>query len=280
MPAALVRDYTFHITSVLGSITLSGSLVGAVLMMRRFGTGQWLFPIVYGAIALVVHSFHRPYFLYYNVHLAAGLCPVAAWGLMQAADLRPTRVASGGGPPVAHLTRSQLARWAALLCVWLITDGTRTARNGEAMLCGTPPGERKMVRFLGALAPRVEWAFSRSLDSSFLAHSGMKVVPELAVLSDKRYWGGYIQEEEVIGVLRRYRPEVLLLPAQAEKNDPLWRDFLRSEYWASLAYGGRIVYCRRDWFQSLGTVLSRPGAAMPPVMLPASPKPCAMTNHY
>ncbi len=256
IPAALARAYSFHPASIFRSLSSSAFAVSAAWLLCRFHAGRWLLLVCYGLLAFAIHLVHRPFFSYYNVQFAAGFSPIAGWGIVQiTAPIARLATPQERASNLQVLGLPAAARCLAFFCAWLGSDGATAIRTADALLHSRPAGEEKIVRFCRSVAPCATWAFSRSLDSSFLAHSGLLVIPELTVLSDNRYWGGYIREDSVLGIVRQYRPEVILLPRSAEASDYGWHEFLRKCYDKALSVDDRVVYIKKGLTHSASVSL-------------------------
>ena len=92
--------------------------------------------------------------------------------------------------------------------------------------------ESALVAKMRLYADRTRWVFTR--ETIYVFHAGLIVVPELGVLSRKRFWSGQITDEQIWAMVKRYRPEQLLLAG--EPLEPGITDFVEAGY--SLVYRG------------------------------------------
>jgi hypothetical protein len=206
-----------------------GAVVSLLLILWQRAWRRMAFPLVVLLTMLVVHLRHRPYWAYYYVHFAFPLAWLAAYA---AAELLRFVWRHGKDglfrPP--FLGCGSLVVAATLVSLLVAEGGSRLIDEVERIR-GLPRVEDSMlVAKLRSYSPRTHWIFTRFTMYAF--HAGLSVPPELAVLSSKRFWSGAITDEQVLGVVRRYHPEQLLLSTRMVT--PLWKNYIDGEY--SLVY--------------------------------------------
>ena len=179
------------------------ALVGAGLLLglvrRRL---DYLPPLFLFLVAYVGHSWLRPFWGYYYLHLAL---PLAWLTALATGDLVAwTATAQRTGALLARfvLTAALLANVLAHLPERL--EKSRAGLRGDVL--GAPPAVLQILRdHAGA------WAFADPPALAFQA--GVPVPPEAAVLSQKRIRLGLFTEADFLRCLEKRRPGVVVLGA-------------------------------------------------------------------
>ncbi len=83
------------------------------------------------------------------------------------------------------------------------------------------------------------WVYTKATMYPFDA--GLPVIPELAVLPLKRYWSGQITEGRILVILKKYRPEQILLTSYGAM-DPGMREFIKRGYAPVCQDSGYTLY--------------------------------------
>ncbi len=78
-------------------------------------------------------------------------------------------------------------------------------------------------------APKTKWMFSQGTIYPFYVN--LPVIPELAVVSNKRVWSGQLSDQQMWAIVERYNPEQLLWRGALP---PAGKTFVESHY--SLVY--------------------------------------------
>ena len=195
----------------------------------------------FGILVSVVHFVHRPFWTYYMVHLAAGFVPIAGWAI---AELGYRTFGRAGSPEQtwfsSHLQLMRVMVWTGVLSLWLAIDGTRAVGAFGTLLRIGRAQSDEIVYLLRSVASQVTWAYSR--DNSVISQARLLMIPELTILAQKRFWAGYIREEQIIDLVKRYRPEVLVLSRSEEEKDLRWKPVLHPFYRNVLETDRNIVY--------------------------------------
>lgn len=181
------------------------ALVGAMLLAAR--VSGWLAAAVLGWFAgglalLLVYtnlSSHLAVVLLPSLALLVGAAASAAWGAV--ARLRR--------PDLAGLVAAVGILWYGLTVPSLVDRDQRIA-NGV----GTPDGgfgqaERTAVRLIARLTSEDDWVITDQPYLAFLANR--KVPPPLVDPSDSRIQAGSLTADQVIGILREYDPDTVVL---------------------------------------------------------------------
>jgi 4-amino-4-deoxy-L-arabinose transferase-like glycosyltransferase len=157
--------------------------------------------------ALCVHLFHRPYWEYYYVHFAV---PMAIMGGCAVPDL--WHIAQGDndsikmGPAIAMSSNILLT---GLVLASIDYGGRRLAEVSEAIRMQESVNRSPVVAAARHYAGKTRWVYSDGPIHAF--HAGLLMIPELAVVSPKRYWSGEITPEQVLRLIMQYQPEQVIL---------------------------------------------------------------------
>ena len=193
------------------------------------------FPLALLATAAAIHLLHRPYWPYYYLHFAVpiawltGLATAelgkAAWAGLTAGLAGP---AGRAGPETASCGDRKpsagwpwrpwlvgMAAWAAAGCVMAVLGSYGASRLlWEIGLVRAQPRieDDALLAAMKRYAPRTRWAYAENTMYAF--HARLCVIPELAVMPRKRWWSGHITQDHIVALVKQYRPEQMLLPAQ------------------------------------------------------------------
>jgi hypothetical protein len=206
------------------------ALVGLAFVVR---CRRWelLSPFTLFVTALLVHTFHRPYWPYYYIHFAIALSWSASIGLGYIsstvwqytwADLSQLR-----------LKRSlSLLIWSALVSLIPLEAPQRMRFAIDELLSVEDVASNEAVQQMKKYRTQTRWAFTDRVIYAF--HAGILVPPELAVIPEKRVWSGEISSMDVLAALRVYRPEQIWIFGSVAAQEIIYHkeilDLLRSNY--------------------------------------------------
>jgi 4-amino-4-deoxy-L-arabinose transferase-like glycosyltransferase len=216
MPASVFFD---HAECVLAAV------VGILLTLKWRRAREFAFPFAWLATALGIHCLHRPWWMYYYLHLAIPMAWLAGFAVSEIAKPFCGLFSSSA------LALSSSRTWKALaLCSLAALAIVRSERRAEAAMKDLRARPRAnddpLLAKVRACAGRTRWAYVRRTKEAYAFHAGLLVPPELAVVTLKRFWSDQINEEEIVEICRRYKPEQVLV-SRAEITGR-WRDFLAS----------------------------------------------------
>jgi hypothetical protein len=212
-PAALaeVRQFAFTLGNLLGYRQALFALAAALgLAAWRRHWRPLAFPLVLFATAIAVHLYHRPFWSYYYLHFAVpiawltGYAVGELWNVALEEVRRTPRLAFRG---------FGLALAASLLSGAVVTYAGISLKSEIVKIRGIHRIDADpLVAAMKAAAPRTQWVYTRAPIYAFYAQ--LRVIPELAVMPRKRFWSGEITQPEILALLKRYKPEQLLLDDQ------------------------------------------------------------------
>jgi hypothetical protein len=247
MPPELIDLFTFHPTVLLPStVFLFGSSVVVLLLSRE--PGPWLLPVCYGLCVIIIHCFHRPFYGYYWVHFAVAFAPIVGWQIVEILNLVTRILVTNQGVASSIWKKSISLVFVLIPLVLFYAKDAKTMISNVQNLGNAPrTSDNKVISLLRTAAQKDGWGFSYSFESSILAQSGILIVPELVVLSNNRFWGGFIHHEEVVQIVDRYQPNILLLPSSFASKVALWDPFLQKNYRPIIKDESYIVYSKPDF---------------------------------
>lgn len=209
---------------------VAAALLAVVFIFRRRQLGQFTVPLTWLATAILIHAVHRPWWMYYYLHLAIPMAWLAGFALCEL--LKPFCLLLSS----AALNLSSRRTWGALALAALVAivlvrseqrieGGFLDLRHRQTIRSN--PLLAKMRQFGG----RTHWIYVRYTQEAYAFHAQLLTPPELAVVTLKRFWSDQISPAEIQNICKRYRPEQLILdPMDARSN---WSSFLTNY---SLAY--------------------------------------------
>jgi hypothetical protein len=204
---------------------LIAAAAGVTVATARRRIREVSFPLVLVLTAAGIHAIHRPWFDYYYLHFAIPLAWLAGWTANEVmqwlARLHARR----------SFTLRSAASWTALaLCVLTALALARSERRLEWTmrdLRSRPRAEENpIVRKMVENADHTRLVYSESGIYPF--HSGLPVLPQLAIISSKRFWSGNITTGEIIELCRLEKPELIVLPRTTINAE--WKSFLGQHY--------------------------------------------------
>jgi hypothetical protein len=221
-------------------------------------TLPWL---VAALAALGIHVVHRPFYLYYNLHLIAPLAVLGAIGVFDFVDLAH-RFKSEQRISVLSFA-SVVSGAVALIAVWLWL-GVASLRGHFQRTYDLSTSD--VVRGLRSLSALGEKAFS--LDPLWTFSAQMRQSPpELTFVSLKRFWSGEISEEAIAGIILSNRLGGAVLREETAGR-PAWTEFV-AQYGPIARTDGSVLYARKDLnlkeinLSDQSVLYDRMGLAMP-----------------
>ena len=172
--------------------------------------GSWkrlAFPLALFSTALAVHIFHRPFWSYYYLHLALPVAWLTGYVVGELWKVARETIRSAPRPSIRGFG---LALAAPLLSIIVVGyGGVRLHSEIEGIRGVRRIDTDCLVAAMRAGGPRTQWIYTRATMYAF--HAKLRVIPELAVMPLKRFWSGQITRTEILAVVKRFRPEQLLL---------------------------------------------------------------------
>lgn len=204
---------------------VAAALVGFILVAHRKRWGEFAFPTVLLATALAIHSIHRPWWDYYYLHLAVPLAWLAGFAVAEAI------LTVSGLFSASHFRAGSRATWKGFaLCAvtaLVLLGSERRLEAGIIYLRRRPTVDSDpIIAKMREYAGRTHWVCSQSVIYPF--HAQLKVPPELAVVTLKRFWSGQITTKDIVDICRRDQPEQVVLYAEPTEDE--WRHFLEHDY--------------------------------------------------
>ena len=189
-----------------------------------------VFPVALLVGSYVAHRLHRPFWFYYYLHLAVPLAWVSAVGVVRWGEWVVTRWAAEGAGAVAGtrwLTRAAAVAWCVGVGAIAMAAPERVAREAAFAGQGSPAGVEELIGRLRSRGAETQWFYTDRPTYAFAARLVMP--PELVVVPQKRMRTGRITEAELVTLLRRYRPEQMVLCGR-ELRGPLFAEWVAGEY--------------------------------------------------
>jgi hypothetical protein len=125
---------------------------------------------------------------------------------------------------------------AVLLALGLALAEARMEGNVQTILLSSRADDNQLLARITQLREQTRWMYSEDVIYAF--HARIPVPPELAVITLKRFWSGQISMAGILGLLKRYEPEQLLLHKRRFGTE--WEAFL-SEHYVPIAEEGQLV---------------------------------------
>jgi hypothetical protein len=82
------------------------------------------------------------------------------------------------------------------------------------------------------------WFYAQPVIYAF--HARLRTPPELTVVARKRYWSGQLTWRTLLGIVKIYHPEQLLIYKSPMGQE--WTEFLKSHYVLEYDDEGRALY--------------------------------------
>jgi hypothetical protein len=194
--------------------------------------------LVAAGAALLIHLRHRPFYLYYNVHLIAPFAALGAIGLLDLGHLVKESLLSGK----LRLFEARIIAGAVFLLagIWLTVSLRSVKRHFDKTFKLSATEIEAQLR---SLRDRGETAFSYNPIWTFSAHM-TQTPPELTFASLKRFWSKQLSEEGMAEILLSNRVGGAVLTSEMP-GSPAWREFLNC-YAPVARLDSEVLYLRKD----------------------------------
>ncbi len=216
------EDFAFPLHLLLDHSECTAAAIVGIFIVAIQRKRELVFPIVFLLTALLIHLVHRPWWLYYYLHIAVPM----AW----LAGVAITTAISAASKTLKHSSFLSLTWKGVALCVLialvLVRAEGRLASGIKDMshfplIAGNP-----VVSKMKSYASRTHWVYCQEEIYSF--QSQLPMPPELAVVSLKRFWSGQITTQNIIETCKKYQVEQILLSTTETGED--WKQFLITNY--------------------------------------------------
>ncbi|MEZ4678030.1 MAG: hypothetical protein R2932_27810 [Caldilineaceae bacterium] len=190
----LFYDYGHLLLALLGIFT--------VAVRRR---QQGLLPLIWLVLAVVLLVNHRPIWYHHYQLVAIPLCWLAAYGVAPVLEQRLSATEA------AQIEGAGSGRYRLVLgLIFLMMVGLIYVRSERTVpYYNLRDYDQEIVTLLQEYATQTQWVFSDRATYPFYA--GLRVPPEIAVFSRKRFFGENLNNHILLDVLQRYQPEQILL---------------------------------------------------------------------
>jgi hypothetical protein len=221
-----VRQFAFTLGTMLKYRQALFALAAALCLAAWRGPWKRLaFPLALFSTALAVHLCHRPFWSYYYLHFAVPVAWLAGYAV---GELRKMARESIWSAPRPSLHGLGLALAAPLLSVMVVAYAGVVLHSEIEKIRGVRRADTdSLVAAMKAAGPRTQWVYTRATMYAF--HAKLRVIPELAVMPYKRFWSGEITQPEILALVKRYRPEQLLLDDR-DMGDAEMARFVTGQY--------------------------------------------------
>ncbi len=198
------------------------------------------FTLVLLGTAAAVALGHRPWWQYYLIHFQIPLAMLGAVGVTWLSrrlrrawreSLRADPPAksglsapAGSGPALAGLIMSA----AAVAALWGGFALPRMMQELKELNDSPTAQSSRLVQTLRRYQDRIRWCYTEDRTAAF--HAGVLIPPELVVLSRKRFWHGYLDEQRRANWIRFYAPEALIIPEARRRQNPAFARWLDRHY--------------------------------------------------
>lgn len=207
-------------------------LLGAtgIVMLARKRLTQHGFPLVWLVVAILTLLYQKPIWWHYYLLVSIPLTWLSAYGVQLAVDYfcRQNWLAniklSFNRPTLGHLAAIFL-----VLSIIAIPIKLTYAQLANHKLIQEMPKDAEVVNQLLKYQKQTHWVFTDLPMYTFCA--GLKVPPEIAVFSNKRLKSGNLTIDNLFSVLKKYKPEQIVLgrfpDVQAQLSEYINRYYLK-----------------------------------------------------
>ncbi len=190
----LVYDYGHLLLAILGIFTI------ATQRIRR-----GLLPLIWLVLAVGLLVNHRPIWYHHYQLVSIPLCWLGAYGVQSLLQRQRTTRRDGFSDTFRWRDNKLITTLVVAMVVGLIyIRGSRSIPHYNQR-----DYDRTIVAQLRADAAATEWVFADRATYPFYA--GLRVPPEIAVFSRKRFFGENLNNQILLDVMQNYRPEQVLL---------------------------------------------------------------------
>jgi 4-amino-4-deoxy-L-arabinose transferase-like glycosyltransferase len=188
-----------------------------------------LFPLTWLGITILFLLNHKPIWYHHYPLLSIPICWLSAYGIASMRDrfLKDWHY-NLNSPNSPNLKKIIIPCLASLFLIILIIA---TPANTK----GKPPNNLGVMQLVAKYKNSTQWIFTDRPIYAFYA--GLRVPPEMAVMSYKRLNSGDLTSKELLAILQKYHPEQILLARWTSqiKNDSNLMDYINENY--SKTYG-------------------------------------------
>lgn len=238
--------------------TFAPALLGLIVCLRGKGLGDRslkaaggrpLLPVVWLVLMLSVFATHRPWWAYYYIHVAIPLCWCAAIGLEAAwRFLDGPRKLRGATYRREHLSYGLAALFGIYaLCAagWI---GSRVYLQMEGIRNSPQTYSTLVLQELERLRHSARFMYADESIYSF--HSGIPMLPDLAVVPLKRLWAGGLTNAQIAAKLEETQPEILLL--RNDTREVPFQDLIFREYRLAFEDASFRLYTKKSIGRRVG----------------------------
>ncbi len=194
--------------------TLPFFILAGMGALHAVQTRRWLalYPLAWAATAFTLLSFHSPVWYHHTLLVTLPAAVLAAGAAGELLVLLFNYIVRREYSPAA------LARWVILAIVlggllWQRLPPTIKEFTDQPyfieLRSAQPAREEKILEDIEPYQPYAHWMFTDL--PMFAFRAGIRVPPELAVLTSKRLASGELTELEIARLLSQYQPEIILL---------------------------------------------------------------------
>ncbi len=216
------KDHPFDWSLLLKNWDITvPALIGLGTVLRAPGRAFTMLPVAWLILASTVFGVHKPWWEYYYIHTVIPLCWCGALGM--ASLLRVAKRTPWVVIPIAAFGLCMVS-WAGARVFLQVSDLRHSPQIYRAPVIEQMKSFRPFAKYL--YADRIIYSF----------HSGIPMVPTLAVLPLKRFWSGEMTNLRLTNELQRYKPGLILL--LNDGREVPFKDLLQAEY--------QVVYIDKD----------------------------------
>lgn len=222
-----------------------GASAALVIASLRRDWRRIAFPMVLFITVMCIHLKHRPWWNYYYLHFAVPLSWLTGYALAELFRVACGERVIGRFRPI-FIRLVTLVAGSLLLSAIVAFGGVRLVSAVERIRDLPRIKDSAIIEIMTQNANQVKWVYAESTIHPF--HAKLRVIPELAVMPAKRFWSGQITREQILRVLQRYQPELILF-----NNEPLaleMKRFIDEGYSKAFQNDEHILYVVRSLGES------------------------------
>jgi 4-amino-4-deoxy-L-arabinose transferase-like glycosyltransferase len=179
------QDYDYIFLGCIG-------ILAVFLKKQRSG----LFPLSWFIASALILLNHKPIWYHYYLLLSIPTCWLAAYGIVFLLDLITQNLKS---PNIKTLIFPCMV----FLLLIVLAIATPTSSKGK------PPKDLEVVKLVLKYKSSTQWVFTDR--PMYALATGLRVPPEIAVMSYKRLNSGNLTSKDLVTVLQNYHPEQIVL---------------------------------------------------------------------
>ena len=232
------EDFPFPVQTVLDHLDcVAAAAVGVWLALKGRLRRKLVFPVVLLATAVGVHLVHRPYWVYYYVHLAVPLAWLAGYAVSEALAFSLAVLSKGSVPPSRKRLWTGVAAGVLAALVMVCSE-----KRLEAEMAGIRSRQRAdtdaIVVKMKAYSAKTRWVYAQEPIYPFAAR--LLMPPELADVTVKRFWSRQLAVSDVVEIARRYGVEQAVFNSEHIGND--WKEWLQADFVAAGTNNDSALY--------------------------------------